>query len=307
MTEPGNWSRRAALKAAGGAAALGLPRLATAADTIHSRRIPGSDEALPVIGLGTSGVFDTRPGEAAFAPRRAILRLMRDYGATVIDSSPMYGRAESVVGTLLAELGQTDSMFLATKVWTEGRQAGLGQMRESAALLKSEVIDLMQVHNLVDLDTQFRSVRGLIDEGRLRYSGLTHYRVDAFDRLEAAMRRLKPDFVQLNYSIRTRDAERRLLPLAADLGIAVIVNRAYEDGRLFGLTKGRALPRWAAEFGIESWAQYFLKFVLSHPAVTVVIPGTSKPQHMEDNLRAGLGELPGEAARERMAAHLSGL
>lgn len=307
MTET-TWNRREILAMAG-AAGTGLlaPRLLVAEDTVMRRKIPASGEALPVIGLGTSGVFDVQPTEEALAPRREIVSLMVEHGATMIDTSPMYGRAEDVTGRIVEDLGVRERIFYATKVWTEGREAGLAQMEESFRLLRTDTIDLMQVHNLVDWQTQLASIRALKEEGRIRYSGITHYRVGEHDDLAAVIEEARPEFVQVNYSIATRAAEERLLPLAAERGVAVIVNRAYEDGRLFRQVRGREVPAWALEAGMQSWGQFFLKFVLAHPAVTCVIPGTSKPRHMRDNLGAGTGALPDEAMRRRMVSYIESL
>jgi aryl-alcohol dehydrogenase-like predicted oxidoreductase len=219
----------------------------------------------------------------------------------------MYGRAEDVSGRVVEELGVRDRIFYATKVWTRGREAGLAQMEDSFRLLRTDTIDLMQVHNLVDWRTQLASIRDLQEAGRIRYSGITHYQVSEHDALAAVIEAERPDFVQLNYSVVTRAAEDRLLPLAADRGVAVIVNRAFEDGRLFQSVRGRTVPGWAVEAGIDSWGQFFLKYVLAHPAVTCIIPGTSKPKHMRDNLGAGTGPLPDEALRKRMVSFIESL
>lgn len=295
-----------ALGAAAGGSLL-LPGALPAAPAVMRRKIPSSGEALPVVGLGTSGVFDVEPTAENLAARREIVSLMVEHGASVIDTSPMYGRAEAVVGRVVEDLELRDRIFYATKVWTSGRDEGLAQMEESFRLLRTEVVDLMQVHNLVDWRTQLASVRELQEAGRVRYSGITHYRVSEHDDLAAVIEAERPDFVQVNYSIATRAAEDRLLPLAADRGVAVIVNRAFEDGRLFGAVRGRDVPSWALEAGIESWGQFFLKYVLAHPAVTCVIPGTSKPRHMRDNLGAGTGPLPDADLRRRMIAYIESL
>ncbi|MEJ2602503.1 MAG: aldo/keto reductase [Gammaproteobacteria bacterium] len=302
------WTRREVLAMAGAAGGCLLaPGLAAAKDSVMTRPIPASGESLPVIGLGTSGVFDVEPTTAELAPRLDILRLMVEHGASVIDTSPMYGRAEDVSGRVVEELGVRDRIFYATKVWTRGREAGLAQMEDSFRLLRTDTIDLMQVHNLVDWRTQLASIRDLQEAGRIRYSGITHYQVSEHDALAAVIEAERPDFVQLNYSVVTRAAEDRLLPLAADRGVAVIVNRAFEDGRLFQSVRGRTVPGWAVEAGIDSWGQFFLKYVLAHPAVTCIIPGTSKPKHMRDNLGAGTGPLPDEALRKRMVSFIESL
>jgi len=267
-----------------------------------TRAIPGSGERLPVIGMGTSGTFDVGATTEDRAALRQVLEAFYAAGASVIDTSPMYGRAERVTGDLVAELGARNRTFIATKVWTNGRERGLEQIRESMQLLRTDVLDLLQIHNLVDWNTHIRSLRELKDQGRIRYTGITHYTVASHEDLEAVLRQQAFDFVQLNYSIATRNAERRLLPFCQERGIAVLVNRAYEDGALFARVRGRPLPGWARDIDCASWGQIFLKYVVSHPAVTCVIPATSRLEHMRDNLQAGLGRLPDDALRARMAA-----
>ncbi|HSN70107.1 MAG TPA: aldo/keto reductase [Steroidobacteraceae bacterium] len=271
------------------------------------RPIPASGETLPVIGMGTSGTFDVGEDPAARAPLLDVLRVFYDAGASLIDSSPMYGRAEAVTGDLVTELGRTDGTFFATKVWTTGREQGIEQIESSMRLLETPVLDLLQIHNLVDWRTHARTLAALEDEGRIRYAGITHYTVASHSDLEAVLREQPFDFVQFNYSIATRAAEERLLPFCAERGIAVLVNRPFEDGALFAKVRGQPLPGWADEIDCTSWAQVFLKFVVSHPAVTCVIPATSKEKHMRDNLRAGFGRLPDMALRERMAADVAKL
>lgn len=266
-----------------------------------SRPIPSTGEAMPVIGLGTWQVFDVGPAPAARQPLREVLRLLVAAGGRMIDSSPMYGRAEAVTGDLVAELKARDQLFLATKVWTTGREQGLEQMRRSAALLRTGVIDLMQIHNLVDWRTHLSTLRRLKDDGSVRYIGITHYTTGALADL-ARIVESEPgiDFVQLGYSITTRDAERRMLPLAMERGVAVIVNQPFEQGDVFRRVRRRALPDWAQEFGCTGWAQFFLKYLLGAPGVTCVIPATAKPDHMRDNLAAGFGRLPDARERQRM-------
>jgi aryl-alcohol dehydrogenase-like predicted oxidoreductase len=266
-----------------------------------TRPIPSSGEALPAIGLGTWQSFDIGAEAAARAPRAEVLRRLFEGGGKVVDSSPMYGRAEGVVGDLLAAAGARGKAFLATKVWTRGREEGLRQIRRSAARLRSEVIDLVQVHNLVDWRTHLPTLRRLKDEGRVRYIGITHYTTAALAELAAILEREPLDFVQCAYSIATRAAETRLLPAAAARGVAVIVNRPVEQGTLFAGARGRDLPAAAAGLGIASWGQLFLEFILSHPAVTCVIPATGDPAHMSGNLRAGLGRLPDARERAELA------
>jgi diketogulonate reductase-like aldo/keto reductase len=238
-------------------------------------------------------------------PLSAVLAALFAAGGSVVDSSPMYGRAEGVAGDLLAEAGTRDKAFIATKVWTRGRAEGIAQMERSFQLFKTKKIDLMQVHNLVDCDTHLQTLRAWKAEGRIGYIGVTHYTSSAYGDLEAVLRRETPDFVQLNYAMDDRAAEKTILPLAAEKGIAVIINRPFGGGGLLRSLKGRALPSWAAEIGCTSWAQILLKFIISHPAVTCAIPGTGKPEHMLDNLEAGRGPLPNTSMRETMAASIA--
>jgi aryl-alcohol dehydrogenase-like predicted oxidoreductase len=259
---------------------------------MHTRTIPSSGAALPVIGCGTWLGFDVgrRPEEK---PSRAgVLQALFDAGGTAVDSSPMYGSAEAVVGELLQAAGARNKAFLATKVWTSGRQAGIDQMEQSMALLRTQHIDLLQVHNLVDWRTHLATLREWKAQGRISYIGVTHYNESAFAELEQVMRTETLDFVQLNYSVEQRAAAERLLPLAAGRGMAVLVNLPFGGGKALKMLRERPLPGWAADIGCDSWNQVLLKFVLSQPAVTCVIPGTSNPLHMRDNARAGEGGIP---------------
>ena len=270
------------------------------------RRIPSSGEEIPAIGLGTSGPFEVGTDEAARAPLREVLRAFFLAGATLIDTSPMYSTAEAVLGDLLTPEQQAKA-FVATKVWTPGsgkaaEQKGVEQMQRSMALLKHPRVELMQVHNLVDLDSHLKTLRRWKAEGRIKYIGVTHYTASSYPDLIAIIEREKLDFVQFNYSVVTRAAERRLLPLCADKGVAVIINRAFEDGNLFAKVQGKPLPPWAAEIGAHSWAQVFLKFVLSHPAVTCVIPATGKARNLADNLGAAMGKLPDARQRAQIVS-----
>jgi diketogulonate reductase-like aldo/keto reductase len=259
---------------------------------------------IPAVGLGTWQTFDVGSSDKERAPLREVLKQFVALGGSVVDSSPMYGASERVVGDLATELGAHGKLFIATKVWTDGRTAGIGQMEESMRLLRAERIDLMQVHNLVDWRTHIKTLREWKETKRVRYIGITHYHSGAYDELERVMKEADPDFVQLNYSIVSREAEQRLLPLAAERRMAVLVNRPFETAALFRKVRDKALPAWAAEIDCASWAQFFLKFILSHPAVTCAIPATSKVTHLVDNMQAGVGSLPDQAARERMAQHL---
>lgn len=278
-----------------------------ASKQLIKRPIPRSGELLPVVGLGTWQTFDVGPNAPQRAELKEVLRLLVEQGASVVDSSPMYGQAERVVGDLSAELGIRPRLFLATKVWTSGRDAGIRQMENSFRLLRAQRIDLMQVHNLLDLATHAKTLREWKTSGRIRYLGITHYRDGAHRDLERLVRTREYDFVQFNYSMTEREAEDRLLPACADSGTAVIINRPFAQASLFGRVKGKPLPPWAAEFDCTSWAQFFLKYLLGHPAVTCVIPGTRRTTHLKDNLQAGIGRLPDEATRKRMVQYLERL
>lgn len=287
------------LKALAATALGGTSRMAGADEArLLRRRIPSSGESLAVIGLGTYRRFDVETD--AVPALEPVLAAFVALGGELVDSSPMYGRAESVVGELARRLGVRDRLFLATKVWTSGRAEGIRQMETSLSRLGVQRLPLMQVHNLLDWRTQWLTLRDWQAAGRVRYLGVTHYHADAYRELEAVLRAERPDFVQLNYSLGEREAETRLLPLARDLGIAVIANRPFAQGALFERVRGKALPPWAAEFDSTSWAQFFLKFVLAHPAISCVIPATGQLSHLEDNLAAGRGRLPDAAQRARM-------
>ena len=299
------WTRRRALQL--GAALAVAPALSFSKDNMMlTRPIPASGEELPVIGLGTYNVFDVASTPANIDARRMIVESLVEKGASLIDSSPMYNRAEDVVGDIIRSSGNRDKLFLATKVWTNGKAAGERQMRASSERMNADVLDLMQVHNLRDTDEHLATIRDRQAEGRIRYSGVTHYRAGALDDLEAAMKQHKPEFIQINYSLMERESDTRILPLAKDLGIAVLINRPFVAGRLFRAVGGHSVPEWAREFA-ESWGQFFLKFIISHPAVTCVIPATSKIHHMVDNLGAGFGLLPDDRTRQRMADHIASL
>jgi diketogulonate reductase-like aldo/keto reductase len=271
----------------------------------HTRPIPSSGERLPVIGLGTWQTFDAGNDAAA---RKPLGEVLRQLDGNVVDSSPMYGSSESVAGDLIAELGLRPKLFVATKVWTSGRDEGIRQMQTSLRRLRVERLDLMQVHNLVDVATHTKTLQGWQAEGKVRYIGITHYTSSAFGEVERWLRTGDYGFVQINYSLDEPEAEQRLLPLAQEKGVAVIVNRPFGQASLFRRVRGKAVPDWArAELGIASWAQFFLKWIVGHPAVTCAIPGTSKPEHMRDNLGAGVGPLPDTAMRRRMAEYFEKL
>jgi aryl-alcohol dehydrogenase-like predicted oxidoreductase len=294
-------SRRELLRFFLGASALTLRQNSMTATPLLRRPIPRTGESLPIIGLGTWQTFDVDSAASARAPLRVVMAEFVRLGGSVVDSSPMYGRSESVVGDLAAELSARQRLFLATKVWTRGRDAGIRQMEESFKRFRTERMDLLQIHNLLDWRTHLVTLRQWKEQGSIRYIGVTHYSESAYDELARVLQSEELDFVQLNYSIAERGAERRLLPLAMERRVAVLVNRPFAQAELFGRVRGKALPGWAGEIGCASWAQFFLKFVISHPAVTCAIPGTSKVQHLADNLQAGVGPLPDGAMRQRMA------
>ena len=256
--------------------------------------------------MGTWNTFDVGTQSAERAPLLDVLRAFYEAGSRLIDSSPMYGNAEAVTGDLVRQMGKQDQTFYATKVWTSGREKGAAQIEQSLRLMQAPRLDLLQIHNLVDWRTHLATLRALQGEGRIRYTGVTHYTVGAHGDLESALRAERFDFAQFNYSIATRAAEKRLLPYCQEHGIAVLINRPFEEGALFTQVRNRKLPSYAAEIGCASWAQFFLKFIVSHPAVTCVIPATARVTHMQDNVRAGFGRLPDAAMRERMAKDFAG-
>jgi aryl-alcohol dehydrogenase-like predicted oxidoreductase len=259
---------------------------------LRTRVIPSSGETLPVIGMGTSGSFEVTPGSAEHAALKEVLRRFFAAGATVIDTAPTYSNAEDILGPLLSELGLHQKAFIATKLsGVTGREAGLDQFNNTLKRLQTDKVDLLQVHNLGDWRTQLALARELKKEGKVKYVGVTHFREAAQDELADIVRESRPDFLQINYSVTQRGAEKRVFPLARELGVAVLANRNFDDGALFNRVKGKQLPGWAAEAGITSWAQMFLKFALSEEAVTAVIPATGKPDRQSDNLKAGLGPL----------------
>lgn len=295
-------SRRDALKRLLACGGLLYAGAGTTQDSAMLRRpLPKGNESLPVIGLGTYQAFDVGSTRAELDPLADVLRTLVRQGGSVVDSSPMYGRAEGAVGEAAALAGVGAQLFHATKVWTSGRDNGIRQMEESFRLMRVERMDLMQIHNLQDWRTHTATLRDWQQRGRVRYLGITHYHEGAYGELETLLKTRQYDFVQLNFSIAERTAEERVLPLAQELGVAVIANRPFAQANLFRRVKGRELPPWAAEFDCDSWAQFFLKYIVSHPAVTCAIPATSKTRHAEDNLRAGYGRLPDAAQRERMA------
>ncbi len=275
--------------------------------TMLSRVIPSTNEKLPVVGLGTWQQFDVEPDSSEAKQLIDVLKNVAGKGGKVIDSSPMYGRSEAAVGNLTQAAGLADSFFYATKVWTSGRTEGVRQMEDSMRKMKRRKMDLMQVHNLLDVQTHLKTLAQWKDENKIRYTGATHYSASAHDELERLIKKEKLDFLQFNYNIRERNAEKRLLSAARDNGIAVIINEPFDSGALFRRVREKALPGWVSEWDIASWAQFFLKYILSHPGVTCVIPGTSNPRHALDNMSAGYGPLPDEAGRRKMAAFFDAL
>lgn len=276
---------------------------------LYAQRVfPQQRVSLPKIGLGTWQTFDVGNAAAAREPLREVLKIFAQSApGGVVDSSPMYGSSETVAGDLIAELGIRERLFIATKVWTSGREEGIQQMETSFRRLRVQVMDLMQVHNLVDVATHTRTLQDWKEKGRVRHIGITHYTSSAYADVERWLATGAYDFLQINYSLAEREAEKRLLPLAKEIDTSVIVNRPFAEGALFRRTKGRPLPPWAAELGISSWAQYFLKWIVSHPAVSAAIPGTGRPEHMKDNLAAGREPLPDAAGRRRMLEYFDSL
>ena len=305
-----NLSRRDAVKllavgASSSLVGLNLTNAPTASTSkfetkMNQRIIPSSKEKIPVVGLGTWQTFDVANNKAELDPLKEVLSTLIQHGGSVIDSSPMYGRSEKVVGQLTTELDIKSKIFEATKVWTSGHQEGLNQIEDSYQLLQADPIELLQVHNLSDWKTQIKTLYDLKSKGRVKYVGITHYHEGGYDLMEEVMKKEPIDFIQINYNLAVRNAADRLLPLAKDKGIAVLINRPYEGGSLFRKLKHLPLPEWASEFDATSWGQFFLKFILANEAVTCVIPGTSKPHHMKDNVQAGFGKLPTPSNQSKM-------
>lgn len=271
------------------------------------RVIPSSGEKLPVVGLGTWQQFDVGSSASERDPLVEVLKNMAAKGGKLIDSSPMYARAEQVVGDLTSLTGQPDNYFYATKVWTSGEQSGIRQMEDSLRKMKRKTMDLMQVHNLQDWQTHLKTIRKWKEEGKIRYAGVTHYTSSAHAQLEQIAKSKAVDFVQVNFSMRERNAENSLLKACRDSGVAVLINEPFDSGSLFSSVRGKTLPAWASEYDIASWAQFFLKYILSNEAVTCVIPGTSNPSHVLDNMGAGYGKLPDEKGRKKMVELVEGL
>jgi diketogulonate reductase-like aldo/keto reductase len=266
------------------------------------KAIPASGEEIPVIGMGTWQTFMVEEREEELAPLREVLRSFVELGGTVLDSSPMYDPAERVAGDLAAELGVLDDLWVATKVWTEGREEGIAQMEQSMSELRRSSIELMQVHNLVDVEVHLETLTEWKEQGRFRYIGITNTSAQRYPAMEALLDDERLDFIQVNYSLRERQSAERLLPAARERGIAVMVARPFAGGGLFPLVRDRPLPEWAAEFDCTAWSQFFLKYIVSHPAVTCAIPATSNPDHLRENMGAARGRLPDESTRRRMEA-----
>ena len=280
------------------------PPIALQADNIKNkmarRIIPSTGKLLPVIGLGTSRVFDTNLSEKSLNPRKEIVKSLLDHGGTLIDTSPMYGRAEEVTGKISQDLKVNDRLFLATKVWIEGKEAGETQMKESSKKLKKAVIDLMQIHNLLDWKTHIKTLYDWKEQGKINYIGISHFRSNAFSQIEKIITKEQIDFAQFNYSLQEREAEKRLLPLCKEKGVATMINRPFMRGKLFKAVAKKKLPSWAYEYNMNTWSQFFLKFILAHPAVTSIIPATSNPAHMVDNLFGGIGPIPEVDLQKKM-------
>ena len=255
---------------------------------------------MPVIGLGTSRVFDIQPSKNELNVREQILDIFYENGGRLIDTSPMYGMSEEIIGMTAKKFIEKNLFFLATKVWTEGRENGIRQIEESFQKMRADKISLIQVHNLLDWKTQIKTLRSLKDEGRIDYIGITHYKSNAFDEMIKIMKAEKVDFAQFNYSMGEREAEQKILPFCKDNGIATLINRPFMRGRLFRETQKKKLPSWVSDYDIDSWGQFFLKYIISNDAVTNVIPATSKTKNMLDNARAGMGKMLGEKAKKRM-------
>jgi aryl-alcohol dehydrogenase-like predicted oxidoreductase len=311
MSHPVGYTRRKILTLAAGVSAVFTfgptgaqtpPSTGTGGKTMQTRVIPSSQESLPIVGLGTYRGFDVAPDDPAYKQLPSVLRALFEKGGTVIDSSPMYGRAEQTTGELLSIHEPRSPAFLATKVWTRGREEGIAQMEESFKLLQTDRIDLMQIHNLLDWQTHLPTLRQWKEEGRIRYIGITHYTASAYEEVEAVLKAEPLDFLQINYALDDRGVEKRILPLCRERGVAVICNRPFGGGGLLGRLKEKPIPGWAAQVGVKSWPQLALKFLLSHSAVTCVIPGTGNPRYMTENAGAGFGPMLTDAQRHQLIA-----
>ena len=295
-------SRRTVLKVMGVSSLTpSIALQATDAKTYMARRIiPSTGELLPVIGLGTSRVFDTNLSEKSLNPRKEIVKALLDHGGSLIDTSPMYGRAEEVTGKIAQDLKINDRLFMATKVWIEGKEAGEIQMNASSKKLNKAVIDLMQIHNLLDWKTHIKTLYEWKEQGKINYIGISHFRSNAFSQIEKIITKERIDFAQFNYSLEEREAEKRLLPLCREKGVATLINRPFMRGKLFKAVARKKLPSWTYEYNVNTWSQFFLKFILANQAVTTVIPATSNPAHMIDNLIGGIGPIPEVGLQKKM-------
>ena len=295
-------SRRTVLKVMGVSSLTPSMALqATDAKKYMARRIiPSTGELLPVIGLGTSRVFDTNLSEKSLNPRKEIVKALLDHGGSLIDTSPMYGRAEEVTGKIAQDLKVNDRLFMATKVWIEGKEAGEIQMNTSSKKLNKAVIDLMQIHNLLDWKTHIKTLYEWKEQGKINYIGISHFRSNAFSQIEKIITKERIDFAQFNYSLEEREAEKRLLPLCREKGVATLINRPFMRGKLFKAVARKKLPSWTYEYNVNTWSQFFLKFILANQAVTTVIPATSNPAHMTDNLIGGIGPIPEVGLQKKM-------
>jgi len=300
--------RRTVLTGLGAATAVGLaPGRASAQGAIDRRPVPSTGERIPAVGMGTWITFNVGEDEALRRERAAVLQRFFDDGGGIVDSSPMYGSSEAVVGWCLERVSGTDGLFSATKVWTPVFESGPAQMAESRRLWGLRAFDLMQVHNLVDWKAHLKTLKDDRQAGRIRYLGVTTSHGRRHEELERVMREEPLDFVQFTYNILDREAEARLLPLAAERGIAVIVNRPYRRKALIRAFQDKPLPDWAGEAGAANWPQFFLKFIMGHPAVTCAIPATTQVQHMAENMGALHGPLPDQALRRRMIDYVESL
>jgi aryl-alcohol dehydrogenase-like predicted oxidoreductase len=311
MSHPDGFTRRTILTLAAGVSAVFTfgPTVAqtalstgTGGKTMQTRAIPSSNEPLPIVGLGTYRGFDVAPEEPAYKQLPGVLRALFEKGGTVIDSSPMYGRAEENTGELLSIHEPRSPAFLATKVWTRGREEGIAQMEQSFQRLRTDRIDLMQIHNLLDWQIHLPTLRHWKEQGRIRYIGITHYTASAYEEVEQVLKTEPLDFLQINYALDDRGVEKRILPLCRERGVAVICNRPFGGGGLLARLHGKPLPGWAAQVGVKSWPQMALKFLLSHSAVTCVIPGTGNPRYMAENAGAGFGPTLTDAQRYQLIA-----
>ena len=274
---------------------------ALAQNQMLRRAIPSSGESLPIIGLGTSRVFDEDPeNRQQLKLRKEIIEVLLNNGGSLVDTSPMYGQSEDLIGAILNDYPRRNELFLATKVWTKGKTEGEQQISESFKKMNTTKMELIQIHNLVDWKTQIKTLRQMKESGEISYIGITHYKSSAFKEMEDIIKKEPIDFAQFNYSIGERDAEERLLPICQDYGVATIINRPFMRGKLFRSFKNQTLPNWCKDYDIRSWGQFFLKYIIANPAVTNIIPATSKSKNMLDNSFAGMGRVADLTIQKRM-------